>query len=130
MQPVRKLSSYEWRRSDLTFSGSHIQLHKYFLLCHCLRKSVVYMLVSSQMRPACPCSSKKGLSCKGIDHPYRAREIHFTKIVLFAAQVSLQQFASSLTDGHSHPLAGYNNVCNICIQLNLSILISISQPLC
>lgn len=71
---------------------------------------------------------KKGLSCKGSDHPYRAREIHFTKIVLFAAKVSLQQFVSSLTEEYSHPLVAYNNVCNICIRLNLSILISFTQP--
>ncbi len=71
---------------------------------------------------------KKGLSCKGSDRPYGAREIHFTKIVLFAAKVSLQQFVSSLTEGYSHRLAAYNNVCNICIQLNLSILISSTQP--
>lgn len=111
-----------------TFSCSHIQLHKYFLPCHCLRKSVVYMLVSSQIRPACPCSTKKGLSCKGSDRPYGVREIHFTNIVLFAAKVSLQQFVSGLTNGHSHPLAGYNNVLNICIQLNLSVLISSISP--
>lgn len=87
------------------------------------------MVVSSQIRPACPCSTqKKGLSCKGSDRPYRVREIHFTNTVPFAAKVSLQQFVSSLTNGHSRPLAGYNNVSNICIQLNLSVLISSIAP--
>lgn len=72
---------------------------------------------------------KKGLSCKGSDRPYREREIHLTKIVLFASKVSLQQFVSSLTDGHSMPLARYNNVCNICIHLNLSVLITSTQAI-
>lgn len=70
---------------------------------------------------------KKGLSCKGSDRPYREREIHLTKIVLFASKVSLQQFVPSLTDGYSLSLARYNNVCNICIHLNLSILITFTQ---
>lgn len=58
------------------------------------------MLVSSQIRPVCPCSKekrkKKGLSCKSGDRPYGVKEIHFAKIVRFAAEASLQQF----TDGH------------------------------
>lgn len=84
--------------------------------------------VSSYTNIFYPCSTKKGLSCKGSDRPHGVREIHFTNIVLFAAKVSLQQFVSGLTNGHSHPLAGYNNVLNICIQLNLSVLISSISP--
>lgn len=38
----------------------------------------------------------KELSCKGSDCPYTERVIHFTKIVLFAAEVSLKQFVSNL----------------------------------
>lgn len=48
--------------SDLTlmlFSPAPISSHKYVLLRHCLRRSVVYMLFSSQIRPACPCSKKR-----------------------------------------------------------------------
>ena len=123
MQPVGELSSFEWFWSS-THSSSHIQSHKYFLLCHCPRRSVVYMLVSSQIRPACPCSRKKGLSCKGSDRPHRVREIHFTKIVLSAAKVSLQQFASSSLTA----TAILYYMCNICIQLNLSILITSTRP--
>lgn len=94
-----------------------------FLLCHCLGKSVVYMLVSSQIRPACPCSRKKACLAKAVTVLTGQGKSIF-QIALFAAKVSLQQFVSSLTDCYSHLLARYNNVCNVCMHLNLSILIT------
>lgn len=109
----------------LLYSPAPISTQIFFTLL--LPQEECSLLVSSQIRPACPCSRKKGLSCKGSDRPYQEKEIHLTKIVLFAAKVSLQQFVSSLTDGYSHPLARYNNVCNICIHLNLSVLITFTQ---
>lgn len=48
--------------SHLIFFNLYIQLHKYvyiyIYISSCLGKSVVYMLVSSQFRSACPWSRK------------------------------------------------------------------------
>lgn len=98
-----------------------------------LRRSVVYTLVSSQIGPARPCSARKkkrvrgGLSCKGSDRPRRVRgkSISPTRPPHSLQKVSLQQFVSSVTNGRGRPLAaGFNNDSDICIQLNLSVLIS------
>jgi len=56
------------------------------------------MLVSSQIRPVCPCSRKRACLAKAVTVLMERGE---SKIALFAAKLSLQQFLSGLSDGHS-----------------------------
>lgn len=88
-------SLYVWRCSGFrrTFSSSHILLHKYFLLCRCLRKSVVFMLVSSQIRSACPCSGNKTCLPRGSDRSYRGRESSYPVAIIISVISVLRAYS-------------------------------------